>query len=93
MNPYQELPAHHFWRSQISTPNLSEIDYDTGRKFTFDISADNFATAGSCFSQHFGREVARRGGRLPHSLTHDYKKRARGPLWSPRRRSAPLPGP
>jgi len=51
-------------RSQISTPNLSEIDYDTGRKFTFDISADNFATAGSCFSQHFGREVARRGGRL-----------------------------
>jgi hypothetical protein len=64
MNPYQDLPAHHFWRTQISTPNLSEIDYDAGRKFTFEISADRFATAGSCFSQHFGRELARRGGGL-----------------------------
>jgi hypothetical protein len=64
MNPYQDLPPHHFWRTQISTPSLSEIDYDAGRKFTFDISADRFATAGSCFSQHFGRELARKGGRL-----------------------------
>ena len=64
MNPYQDLPPHHFWRTQISTPGLSEIDYDAGRKFTFDISADRFATAGSCFSRHFGRELARKGGRL-----------------------------
>ena len=64
MNPYQDLPPQQFWRTQISTPGLSEIDYDAGRKFTFDISADRFATAGSCFSQHFGRELARRGGRL-----------------------------
>ena len=52
----------------LAQPDLdtkfSEIDYDAGRKFTFDISADRFATAGSCFSQHFGRELARRGGSL-----------------------------
>jgi hypothetical protein len=62
MNPYQDLPPRHFWRTQVSTPGLSEIDYDAGRKFTFDISADRFATAGSCFSQHFGRELAWKGG-------------------------------
>ena len=75
MNPYQDLPAHHFWRTQISTPSLSDIDYDAGRKFTFNISADRFATAGSCFSQHFGRALARRGGRFVnaearHPLVH-----------------------
>jgi hypothetical protein len=64
MNPYQDLPSQHFWRTQISTPSLSEIDSDAGRKFPFDISGDRFATAGSCFSQHFGRELARKGGRL-----------------------------
>ena len=64
MNPYQDLPSQHFWRTQISTPSISDIDYDAGRKFTFDIAADRFATAGSCFSQHFGRELARKGGRL-----------------------------
>jgi hypothetical protein len=76
MNPYQNLSPQHFWRTQVSTPILSQIDYDAGRKFVFDVSSDRFATAGSCFAQHFGRELARRGGHFVIAET-------RHPLVSP----------
>jgi GSCFA family protein len=62
MHPYLALPAHHFWRRQITIH--AEIEYDVARKFLFDLSQDCFATGGSCFAQHFGRELRRMGGRL-----------------------------
>jgi hypothetical protein len=64
VHAYRTLPSHHFWRSQVSGRTVSEINYDPSPKFTFDLSQDCFATAGSCFAQHFGRELSRRGGRL-----------------------------
>jgi hypothetical protein len=63
-HPYRNLAAHHFWRLQVSGRRPSDIDYDAAPKFVFDLSQDCFATAGSCFAQHFGRELDRRGGRL-----------------------------
>ena len=74
--PYSSLPPAQFWRSQVTDVELVDIDYDACRKFSFDIAADVFATSGSCFAQHFGRELARVGGRLlmaetRHPLVHE----------------------
>jgi hypothetical protein len=38
-----------------------EVDFDSGRKFTLS-GADSFATAGSCFAQHFASQLTARGG-------------------------------
>ena len=62
MNPYRELPEVHFWNNQVGSNSLSEIDYDPNPKYKFDIERDVFATAGSCFAQHFAQQLMERGG-------------------------------
>jgi hypothetical protein len=62
MNPYADLPAHQYWKSQISEVDLANIDYDPAPKWQFDLATDRFATAGSCFAQHFTREIRAAGG-------------------------------
>ncbi|MBT4889824.1 MAG: GSCFA domain-containing protein [Rhodospirillales bacterium] len=63
MNPYKKLEPHCFWTKQVGNNTTSEIDYDPFPKFTFSRENDAFATAGSCFAQHFARELKARGGR------------------------------
>lgn len=64
MHPYESLPSSHFWSRSVAGKPLDEVDYDPSPKFRFDLASDLFATAGSCFAQHFGRQLVERGGRL-----------------------------
>lgn len=63
MTPYDSLPRQHFWKASAQLADEVAVDFDFGRKFTFE-AADAFATAGSCFAQHFARHLAARGGNL-----------------------------
>jgi hypothetical protein len=60
-HPYEDLPGHHFW-PRADTAEWPVID--GAPKFRFSLADDDFATAGSCFAQHFGRALIARGGRL-----------------------------
>jgi len=60
MNPYSNLPRHHFWRRAVSTANRHEFDPVTSVKFTVSVK-DRIATAGSCFAQHISRTLDRFG--------------------------------
>ena len=64
MHPYSRLPDSHFWRRSVEARPVADIDYDPEPKFVFRIENDLFATAGSCFAQHFGRALVDRGGHL-----------------------------
>ena len=76
MHPYQSFPSAQFWRRSVTGQAFADIDFDPAPKFVFDLWTDTFATAGSCFAQHFGRALVDRGGRLliadfaPHNLEH-----------------------
>ena len=63
-HPYQGLAPAHFWRTQVSSQPLDGIDYDCAPRFGFELERDLFATAGSCFAQHFGRALTALGGKL-----------------------------
>jgi hypothetical protein len=63
MNPYMNLPPQNFWKATFSSPNLGEADFDFGRKFMFS-ATETFVAAGSCFAQHFVRELSARGGNV-----------------------------
>jgi hypothetical protein len=59
VNPYKSLPTKAFWRSAVS-----EIPYADLKELwsPMDITlTDRIATAGSCFAQHIGRNLAERG--------------------------------
>ncbi|MBL8520464.1 MAG: GSCFA domain-containing protein [Betaproteobacteria bacterium] len=60
-HPYAALPDAQFWERQT---RLEGAAIDAAPKFGFSIASDDFATAGSCFAQHFGRVLAQRGGRV-----------------------------
>lgn len=63
MNPYTGLPQAQFWKASIESPSLLDVGFDFGKKFGF--SADDvFATAGSCFAQHFAKQLVLRGGKV-----------------------------
>jgi len=62
MNPYGALPPQNHWKKQLDAADLAAIDYDPAPKWKFDLGADRFATAGSCFAQHFARELRKAGG-------------------------------
>lgn len=81
MNPYKNLADHHFWNQQVSGRATCDIDYDPQPKHQYDVGKDRFATAGSCFAQHFARELVARGGnytvaeqahRLEENTDHGY---------------------
>ena len=61
--PYDSLPPERFWRASAAAPDAAAVGFDCGRKFGF-AAADRFATAGSCFAQHFSRHLAARGARI-----------------------------
>jgi len=67
MNPYTTLPPQHHWKTQLEAADLSAIDYDPAPKWIFDLAVDRFATAGSCFAQHFARELRKAGGKYVES--------------------------
>jgi len=66
--PYDSYPPAQFWNSAASSPDLALIDFDFGKKFSFTAS-DQFATSGSCFAQHFGRQLMARGGKVMFAET------------------------
>ena len=59
-SPYGDLPAHAFWKTGVvqATTQLPEQIYC--KKFTI-AKSDKIVTAGSCFAQHIGRVLKRRG--------------------------------
>ena len=69
MNPYTSLPPPQHWKTQIETAALAAIDYDPAPKWRFDLRSDRFATAGSCFAQHFARALRTAGGTHVESET------------------------
>lgn len=64
MHPYQSLPDTHYWSRTIAGRAPENMVVDHAPKFRFSLAEDRFATAGSCFAQHFGRELMARGGQL-----------------------------
>jgi hypothetical protein len=59
-HPYQDLPAHCFWRHAVTLPQPSEVDPVVTAKFKLERS-DKVATAGSCFAQHIARYLSQSG--------------------------------
>ncbi len=66
MNPYHGYPPPQFWRANADAASLMDADIDFGKKFSFS-SDDKFATAGSCFAQHFARRLKGAGGSILYS--------------------------
>jgi hypothetical protein len=66
MNPYTGLPKAQFWKASVESPSLLDVGFDFGKKFDFS-PGDVFATAGSCFAQHFAKQLVLRGGKVLHS--------------------------
>lgn len=59
LHPYEGLPPEAFWRSAISGRHVADIE---GLWTPLELSREHrIATAGSCFAQHIGRNLQRRG--------------------------------
>jgi len=63
MNPYAGLPSAQFWKASVESPSALGVDFDFGKKFSF-TKDDIFVTAGSCFAQHFAKQLSLRGGKV-----------------------------
>ena len=59
LNPYKNRPEKSFWRPAVSDRSYFDLE-GVSNPLPFSIS-DKFATAGSCFAQHIGRNLAARG--------------------------------
>lgn len=60
MNPYESLPDKAFWKMAVANRNMFDIDDLWDPKFP--IKHDHrVATFGSCFAQHIGRALVKRG--------------------------------
>ena len=59
-NPYSNLPKEAFWRTAIADKNVMQINnlWKPKHKLSQDYK---IATAGSCFAQHIGKALAKRG--------------------------------
>ncbi len=83
MNPYKKFPDKNFWGKQVANLAPDQINYDAAPKFQFDLETEKFATAGSCFAQHFARELVNMGGKHhvaepAHPLLSDDEKSGYG---------------
>lgn len=58
-NPYSKLPSRAFWRAAISDVHYAELS-QLWEPLPL-TRQDRIATAGSCFAQHIGNNLARRG--------------------------------
>jgi len=63
MNPYHDLPPSQFWKASVQAQHFRNVGFDYGQKFSFSLS-ETFATAGSCFAQHFAAKLVERGGKV-----------------------------
>ncbi len=59
MNPYSSQPDRAYWKRAIGTVHYSRMS-DLWQPIAL-TRADRIATAGSCFAQHIGNNLARRG--------------------------------
>ena len=59
-NPYAELPPEAFWKPAVAQRHFSEIGPLWSPKFHLQ-PADRVVTFGSCFAQHIGRALQKRG--------------------------------
>lgn len=58
-SPYSNRPTRSFWRPAVADRHIADFDeVATGPFFRAD---DRIATAGSCFAQHIGRHLKKRG--------------------------------
>ncbi len=60
MNPYQKLPATAFWKLSVAQKHMFDISELWDPKFNIK-PQDKVATFGSCFAQHIGRALNKRG--------------------------------
>lgn len=60
MNPYDNLGRSAFWKTGVKESSIERLDSLYAPKFTITKDA-KLMTAGSCFAQHVGRELARVG--------------------------------
>lgn len=58
-SPYAELPTRSFWRPAVADRHIADFEEVAIGPF-FD-EDDRIATAGSCFAQHIGRHLRKRG--------------------------------
>ena len=58
-NPYKNRPEKSFWRRAVSDRSYFDLE-GVSNPLPLSIS-DKFATAGSCFAQHIGRNLVARG--------------------------------
>jgi hypothetical protein len=58
-NPYKTQPSRAFWRDSVGSRHYAELQ-DLWSPMMVR-KADRFATAGSCFAQHIGNNLAARG--------------------------------
>jgi hypothetical protein len=59
INPYRGRPTRAFWKAAVAQRHLADID-ELWAPMAL-TPADRIATAGSCFAQHIGQALARRG--------------------------------
>ncbi len=60
MNPYEQLPETAFWKTAVATRHMLEIVGLWDPKFHI-TPEDKISTYGSCFAQHIGKSLKRRG--------------------------------
>lgn len=59
-NPYKDLPHEAYWRPAVAEAGAFGLSNLWTPKFRIRLS-DKIVTAGSCFAQHIGRNLAQRG--------------------------------
>ncbi|MGR3722578.1 GSCFA domain-containing protein [Abyssibius alkaniclasticus] len=88
-NPYTQQPATAFWRSAVAERHILDIENIWQPRFAIDKST-RISTFGSCFAQHFGRELRKRGfdwvnGEIaPHAASEALRKKFGYDLFSAR---------
>ena len=60
-NPYKSQPERAFWRNSVGNRHYADI-HDLWQPIPL-CKSDQIATAGSCFAQHIGNNLANRGAR------------------------------
>jgi len=59
-NPYEKLPERAFWRPAVAEKHPLDVSSLWAPKYEL-LPTHSVATAGSCFAQHIGRALVRRG--------------------------------
>ncbi|WP_118136775.1 GSCFA domain-containing protein [Oceanicella sp. SM1341] len=59
-SPYENLPSEAFWRAAVAERHPQDMEGLYKRKFDI-LPETKIVTAGSCFAQHLGRHLKRRG--------------------------------